>query len=211
MKKVLVLVILFGCFMNVNVKSLEPIKLQKPNINAGKSMMQTFQDRRTDREYSSKDLSIEDISNLLWAACGINRPDGRRTSPTARNSQEIDVYLINKDGAYLYVPQDDLLQPVYTGDLRPALASGQDFVLTAPISILIVGDISKLGSDNNDRAMKMMCCDAGIVSQNINIFCAATNLATVTRAMMDEKTLREALKLKDSQHPILNNPVGYKK
>jgi len=197
--------------MNVNASSLEPIKLHKPNIKSAKSIMQTFQDRRTDREYSSKDLSIEDISNLLWAACGINRPDGRRTAPTARNSQEIDVYLINKDGAYLYVPQDDLLQPIYTGDLRPALASGQNFVLDAPISILIIGDIAKLSMDNDDRAMKMMCCDAGIVSQNINIFCAANNLATVPRAMMDEKSLRDALKLKDSQHPILNNPVGYKK
>ena len=196
--------------MNANAQSLKPIKLSKPNLKSGKSMMESFQDRRSDREYSSKDLSIEDISNLLWAACGINRPDGKRTSPTARNCQEIDVYLINKDGAYLYVPAEDLLQPIYSGDLRNSVASGQNFASAAPISLVIVGDISKLGGDG-DRNMRMMFCDGGIVSQSINIFCAGRNLATVTRASMNEKVLREALKLKDSQYLILNNPVGYKK
>jgi hypothetical protein len=112
MKKIVTLLVFIGCIMNANAQSLKPIKLSKPNLKNGKSMMESFQDRRSDREYSSKDLSIEDISNLLWAACGINRPDGKRTSPTARNAQEIEVYLINKDGAYLYVPAEDLLQPV---------------------------------------------------------------------------------------------------
>jgi SagB-type dehydrogenase family enzyme len=210
MKKIVTLLVFIGCIMNVNAQSLQPIKLSKPNLKGGKSMMESFQDRRSDREYSSKNLSIDDISNLLWAACGINRPDGKRTSPTARNCQEIDVYLINQYGAYLYVPAEDSLRPIYVGDLRSAVAAGQDFASAAPISLVIVGDISKLGGDN-DRAMRIMCCDAGIVSQSINIFCAGHNLATVTRATMNEKVLREALKLKDSQHLILNNPVGYKK
>jgi nitroreductase len=203
-------ILIFGAVMTVNAQALEPIKLAKPNLKSGKSMMESLQDRRSDREYSAKDLSLEDISNLLWAANGINRSDGRRTAPTARNCQEIDVYLINKDGAYLYVPAEDLLQPVYSGDLREALGAGQNFVHTAPIILLIVGDIDKLGGDS-ERNKNLMWADGGIVSQNINIFCAGQNLATVTRAMMDEKVLREALELKDSQHLLLNNPVGYKK
>ena len=210
MKKILVLTILVMCIMNMSAKTLEPIKLSAPQTKGGKAIMEAFNDRRSDREYSSKELSIEDISNLLWAACGINRPDGRRTSPTARNMQEIDVYLLNKDGAYLYVPQENLLRPIYTGDLREALANGQDFVKSSPICLLIVGDVSKFG-EPNDRSTKMMFCDGGIVSQNINMFCAGHNLATVTRGMMDEKVLRNALKLTDTQYLILNNPVGYKK
>jgi nitroreductase len=209
-EKILVLFVLIGCIMNINAQSLNPIKLPPPAIKGGKPIMETFQDRRSDREYSSKDLSVEDISNLLWAACGINRPDGRRTSPTARNTQEIDVYLINKDAAYLYVATENLLQPIYNGDLREALAAGQNFVKDAPICLVIVGDVSKFG-DANDRNLKIMYCDGGIVSQSINMFCAGNNFATVPRAMMDEKVLREALKLKDSQYLILNNPVGYKK
>ena len=203
-------ILIFGAAMSANLQALEPIKLSKPNLQSGKSMMQSFQDRRSDREFSSRDLSLQEISNLLWAANGINREDGRRTAPTARNMQEIDVYFVNKDGAYLYVPANDLLQPVYSGDLREAFAAGQNFVTSAPIILLIVGDIEKLGG-NNERNMKMMAADGGIVSQNINLFCAAHNLATVPRAMMDEKVLREKLKLKDSQYLILNNPVGYKK
>ena len=210
MKKIIILFILIVCIMSLNARSLEPIKLPKPTIKGGSSIMESFQNRRSGREYSSKDLSIEDISNLLWAACGINSNDGRRTSPTARNCQEIDVYLIKKDGAYLYVPADDLLEPVYSGDLRSSVAAGQDFVNSSPISLVIVGNITKLGGDN-DRNIKLMWCDGGIVSQNINMFCAGHNFSTVTRATMDDKVLREALKLKDSQHLLLNNPIGYKK
>jgi len=207
-------ILIFGTVMSANVTAnqvaLEPIKLSQPNIKSGKTIMECLQERRSVREFSAKDLSLEDISNLLWAANGINRADGRRTAPTARNCQEIDVYLINKDGAYLYVPVDDLLQPVYRGDLREAIGAGQNFVNAAPVILLIVGDIEKLGGDS-ERNKNLMWADGGIVSQNINIFCAGQNLATVTRAMMDEKVLREALKLKDSQYLLLNNPVGYKK
>jgi len=194
----------------MDAQSQKPIKLSKSVIKQG-TIMDVFQNRRSDREFSSKELSTEEISNLLWASCGINRADGRRTSPTARNSQEIDVYLINKEGAYLYVPTDDLLFPVYEGDLRNYLAAGQEFVNSAPVVLLIVGDVGKMNGGENERNLKMMYCDGGIVSQSINLYCAANNLATVTRAMMDEKFLKDVLKLKDTQYLILNNPIGYKK
>jgi len=210
MKKFLILIILISINMNLDAQDLKPINLSKPTINRGSSLMESFQARRSYREYSPKDLSMQDISDLLWAACGINSPDGKRTAPTARNCQEIDVYLVNKDGAYLYMPKEHLLQTVYKGDLRKAVASSQEFAATAPISLVIVGDIAKLGGDKV-RALNLAFCDGGIVSQSIYMFCAGNNLSTVTRAMMDEKTLREALKLKDSQHLILNHPVGYKK
>jgi len=210
MKKLIVGFLIFGVIMSANAQALEPIKLSKPNLKSGKSMMESLQERRSTREFSPKDLSLDEISNLLWAANGINREDGRRTAPTARNFQEIDVFFVNKDGAYLYVPAEDLLQPVYSGDLREAFAAGQGFVTTAPIILLIVGDIEKMGG-HSERNMQLMWADGGMVSQNINLFCAGHNFATVTRAMMDEKVLREKLKLKDSQHLLLNNPVGHKK
>jgi len=181
--------------MTVNTQALEPIKLFQPNFKNSKTMQESFQKRKSEREFSSKELSTEDISNLLWAANGINRDDGRRTAPTARNWQEIDVYFVNKNGAYLYVPSENLLQPVYEGDLRDAFAAGQNFVTSAPAILLIVGDIEKLGEDI-ERNRSLMYMDGGIVSQNINLFCAAHNFATVPRAMMDEKGFKRKIETK---------------
>ena len=211
MKKTIFLILLFTISMNLSSQDLAPISLNKPNLSQGSSLMEAFQNRRSQREFSDKQLSIAEISDLLWAAYGINKDDGKRTAPTATNAQEIDVYLINADGAYFYDAANFVLQPVYKGDLRQSIAAGQDFVLAAPISILIVADISKLRGNDNDRKIRLACMDGGIVSQNIALFCAGRNLATVPRATMDDKSLREALKLKDTQYTILNHPVGYKK
>ena len=173
--------------------------------------MEALSNRRSDREYSAKPLSEQDISDLLWAAYGINRDDGRRTAPTATNAQEIDLYLFNETGGYYYNAKDNILEPRCAGDLRKLFANGQDFVLGAPVILLMVGDIEKLRGDDKDRKLRLACMDAGIVSQNINLFCASRGLATVPRAMMEENAIRDILNLKEFQHPILNNPVGYKK
>jgi nitroreductase len=112
---------------------------------------------------------------------------------------------------YLYNSAEFVLQPVHSGDIRKHFAAGQDFVLKAPVILLMVADISKFRGDDEQRKIRLACMDGGIVSQNINLFCASRDLATVSRAMMDDKAIREILKLKDSQHLILNNPVGHKK
>lgn len=177
----------------------------------GISMMETLWKRKSERTFSNKLLSDNDLSNLLWAACGINRAEnGKRTNPTALNKQEVSVYVFLADRVALYDYKGHTLKTVAKGDHRKLLAQGQDFVLEAPVTLVLVGDLSVFGA-RNERSLTMVAADAGIVSQNINLFCAAYGLATVTRATMDQEGIARLLGLSDTQLPILNNPVGYGK
>ena len=113
-------------------QDLKAIKLSSPDKNRGSSIMKALSDRHSDREYAAKELSLQDLSDLLWAANGINRPDGKRTAPSALNKQDIDIYVIMKEGAYLYDAKANSLQPIAKGDHRAAVAGSQDFVKSAP-------------------------------------------------------------------------------
>jgi len=196
---------------SVSSQELQAVKLNKPDKTRGTAVMKALADRHSDRAFSDRELSLQDLSDLLWAANGINRDDGKRTAPSAMNRQEIDVYLINKDGAYLYVPAEHLLKPITKGDFRKAVASGQDFAATAPVCIVLVANLDKLGDPAKDGTKLTASIDGGIVNQNINLFCAAVGLATVPRGTMNRDELKTALKLTDNQMLILNNPVGYPK
>ena len=197
--------------MNLSSQDLQDIKLNNPNKSRGAAFMKALSDRASVREYDAKELSLQDLSDLLWAANGVNRPDGKRTAPSAMNRQEIDVYVINKDGAYLYDAATHTLKGLTQGDFRKAVAGGQDFVTTAPVSIVLVANLEKLGDASNEHTRLMAAADAGIVCQNINLFCSAIGLATVPRATMNHGELKKALNLSDKQLPVLNNPVGYPK
>ena len=192
----------------MHAQDLKKIQLNNPDKNRGSSVMKAFSDRRSDRAYADKALSLQDLSDLLWAANGINRPDGKRTAPSALNKQDIDIYVIMKEGAYLYDAKSNSLQPIAKGDHRGAVAGGQDFVKTAPVSLVLVSDLSRFGKIT-DHVKLMAAVDAGCVSQNINIFCSAVGLATVPRASMDMNALKQILKLTENQLPLMNNPVGY--
>jgi SagB-type dehydrogenase family enzyme len=192
----------------MHAQDLKKIQLNNPDKNRGSSVMKALSDRRSDRAYAEKALSLQDLSDLLWAANGINRPDGKRTAPSALNKQDIDIYVIMKEGAYLYDAKSNSLQPVAKGDHRGAVAGGQDFVKTAPVSLVLVSDLSRFGKIT-DHVKLMAAVDAGCVSQNINIFCSAVGLATVPRASMDMNALKQILKLTENQLPLMNNPVGY--
>lgn len=192
----------------MHAQDLKKIQLNNPDKNRGSSVMKALSDRRSDRAYADKALSLQDLSDLLWAANGINRPDGKRTAPSALNKQDIDIYVIMKEGAYLYDAKSNSLQPIAKGDHRGAAAGGQDFVKTAPVSLVLVSDLSRFGKIT-DHVKLMAAVDAGCVSQNINIFCSAVGLATVPRASMDMNALKQILKLTENQLPLINNPVGY--
>ena len=192
----------------MHAQDLKKIQLNNPDKNRGSSVMKALSDRRSDRAYAEKALSLQDLSDLLWAANGINRPDGKRTAPSALNKQDIDIYVIMKEGAYLYDAKSNSLQPIAKGDHRGAVAGGQDFVKTAPVCLVLVSDLSRFGKIT-DHVKLMAAVDAGCVSQNINIFCSAVGLATVPRASMDMNALKQILKLTENQLPLMNNPVGY--
>jgi SagB-type dehydrogenase family enzyme len=202
---------LIACLMaaNLHAQTLQAIKLNAPDKTRGSALMKVFSDRHSDREFNSKELGLQDLSDLLWAANGVNRQDGKRTAPSAMNRQEIDVYVIRTDGAYLYDASSHTLNPVAEGDYRAAVAGRQDFVKTAPVCLVMVINLEKLGDPSVEQTRLMGAVDAGIVSQNINLFCAGVGLSTVPRASMDKDELRSVLKLKDTQLPIMNNPVGY--
>ena len=148
----------------------------------------------------------------LWAANGINRPEsGKRTAPSAMNSQDIDVYAVMKSGVYLYNTKNHCLDFITVGDHRAFVAGRQENFAQAPFFCVLVSDISRFSRGDDSLKLVWAAEDAGIVSQNISIFCASVGFATKPRASMDQERLREILKLKDSQYLMLNNPVGYKK
>ena len=188
------------------------IRLPKPNLNRNSEVMEAFANRHSTREYAAKALTLTDLSDLLWAANGINRPEeGKRTAPSAMNKQDVDVYVVLPEGTYLYDAKAHQLNLVAEGDHRGAVAGGQAFVKSAPVSLLLVSDLSRLGDAKNTHTQLMGAVDAGIVSQNISLFCSAAKLATVPRASMDTAKLKSVLKLTDTQLPLMNHPVGYHK
>lgn len=191
--------------------SAQNVKLPEPDKNVSMTLYQALQQRKSVREYSTKDIDDMKLSQLLWAAVGINRPDGHLTAPTAINAQDITVYVCRKDGAYLYVAKDNTLQKVSDKDLRKSVASAQAFAADAPISLVIVTDNAKFRGGSTNGPTISGAIDAGYVSQNIDLACEALGLCTVPRATMDKDALKKELKLTDSQNAILNHPVGYKK
>ena len=188
------------------------IILNPPDTTRGLPFMKALSLRASEREFDTTSLKLQDLSDLLWAANGINRPEsGKRTAPSAQNAQDIDVYVFMKSGVYLYNPRKQLLESVIDGDYRNIVAGRQENVAKAPVICLLVSDISRFRSENDSLRIIWAAEDAGIVSQNISLFCAAMGFSTVPRATMDHKIIREILKLKDTQYPMLNNPVSYKK
>lgn len=182
--------------------------LPAPATKRGTDIMTTLKNRKTDRDYEDREVSEQDLSDLLWAAGGVNREDGKLTSPTAMNRQEITLYAIDSKGAYLYDPAKNTLKLVAEGDHRDIVAGFQKNFAESPLFILMVCDFDKFGS-KNEHAQQMVCVDAGIVSENISVFCAAVGMKTCARATMDKKALQELLGLNENQVPMMNNSIGY--
>ncbi len=185
------------------------ITLPPPVTEGGKPLMQVLKERRSTREFAPQPLSQQVLSNLLWAAWGVNRPDGRRTAPSAMNKQEIDIYVTNADGAYLWNAKTNQLTLVAAGDLRAA-TGGQPFVATAAANLVYVADMEKAGRPATDpQQLLHVSADAGFIAQNVYLFCASEGLATVVRAGIPKEALAKALKLRESQVILLAQTVGY--
>ena len=186
------------------------VALPKPETLGGKHLMQALRERRSERAFAPRDLTPQVVSNLLWAADGVNRPDGRRSAPSAMNRQTIDIYVVKADGAYLYNPTQNQLDPVAAADLRGATGT-QSYVAQAPLNLVYVSDYSKMGdSPEIDKAM-LAGAETGFVGQNVYLYCASVGLATVIRASIDKDALTKALKLRPGQHVVLAQTVGYPK
>ncbi len=200
-----VLISLFVAPVSVSCSAQEQIALPQPSKTLKTTVVEALQNRHSTREFSDKQFSDQDLATLLWAANGINREDGRRTAPSAVNAQDIDIYVVRADGAYLWQYKENTLKRVSDEDLRPLVAAGQDFVLGAPVSLVLVSDNARFGNKPSPFAM----ADAAYVSQNICVYCSAAGWACCPRASMNKEGLRKALQLADSQEAFLNNTVGY--
>ena len=185
-----------------------PIKLPPPQTEGGKPLMQALKERKTTRAFSPEKLPDQVLSNLLWAACGVNRPDGRRTAPSAVNWQEIDVYVALAEGLYLYDPKGHTLQPVLADDLR-AESGTQPFVKDAPVNLIFVADYARMRGASEADKVFYSAADTGFVSQNVYLFCASEGLATVVRGLVNRAALHETMKLRPEQKIILAQTVGY--
>ena len=188
---------------------LADIPLPSPRMDGGMPLMRALKERQSARAFSAKALPDQVLADLLWAAFGINRPEsGKRTAPSARNWQEVDVFAVTENGAYLYDAKANVLRAVATGDLRK-LAGVQGFVGTAPLNLVFVADSSRMtGSSPEDQAL-YMGADVGFISQNVYLFCASEGLATVVRGMVDRDALAKALNLPADKNIILAQTVGY--
>lgn len=155
--------------------------------------MQVLKERKTRREFSPEKLPIQVLANLLWAAFGINRPDGGRTAPSAMNWQEIDIYVAMDDGLFLYNAKANRLDPILAQDVRAATGM-QAFVAGAPLNLVYVADVSKTGRSGSEAEF-FTAADVGFISENVYLFCTSERLATVVRGSVDRAALAKIMKL----------------
>ena len=190
-----------------NMNAQEVKQLPQPDMHLNVTLTEALQKRRSDREFNAdRDITDQQLSQILWAACGVNRPDRKLlTIPTAVNAQDIQVYVCRKDGVALYQPYDNTLKKVSDEDIRPLLAERQQNMKSAPVFLLIVSDQEKF----RHNAEVYGAMDAGYASQDICLMCAALGLKTVPRAMMNKEAVAKALGLGEKQILELNHPIGY--
>ncbi len=180
-------------------------ELPAPVTAGGKPLMEALKARQSSREFSGKKLPEQVVSNLLWAAWGVNRPEkGGRTAPSAMNRQEVDVYVMTAEGAYWYNARKHALELAAEGDLR-GLAGTQAFVKDAPLNLVMVADTAKSGD------LVYAAISAGAIAQNVYLYCASEKLATVVRASIDKPALEKGLKLRAGQKILVAQTVGYPK
>jgi len=192
-------------------QDLKAVQLTPPNFDGGKPLMQALKARATSRAFDAEKLPDQVLSNLLWAAFGVNRPDsGRRTAPSAQNWQEVDVYVVMANGTYVYDARAHALTPVAPDDLR-ALTGKQSFAKDAPVTLVFVADYARMGRASQEDKDLYSAADTGYISQNVYLFCASEGLATGVRGSIDRPVLAKALKLRPEQKIMLAQSVGYPK
>lgn len=189
-------------------KPQETIDLPVPDTTGGKTLRQALQERRTSREFSNKALPTGMISNLLWAAFGVNRATGGRTAPSAHEWHEIDVYVATADGLHLYDARNHSLRPILAQDIRVKTGT-QSFVADAPVNLVYVADYSRMVEAEETDRILYSAADAGFISQNVCLFCASEGLATVVRGMVPRNELAKLMKLRPNQRVVLAQSVGY--
>jgi SagB-type dehydrogenase family enzyme len=192
------------CLVLATLVRAQNIQLSAPQKTGGMPLMEALNARQTQRTFSTKPLSEQQLADLLWAAFGINRDNGKRTAPSARNMQEISLYAALPSGLYLYDAQKNVLTQLSKEDLR-AKTGKQPFVTVAPVCLIYVADYDRMKNESEFYS----AVDTGYISQNVYFFCASEGLHTVVLGSVDKAALQAAMKLNPAQHIVLTQPVGF--
>lgn len=187
------------------------LRLPAPNISEGLPLMQAFAQRASapGTAFSKGEFSLQELSDLLWAANGVNRPsEGKRTAASAMNSQDVDVFVFLEDGVYLYMAEKHQLKRVAEGDHRLLTAGRQEQFAQAPLVFLLVSDTARFARGDHEQKQQWAALDAGMVAQNIMLLCASEGWLCRPRASMDKDRIAEVLGLTDLQIVLLNIPVA---
>jgi nitroreductase len=207
----LVLAFLFIFPLLAFSEELKPVQLPKPQMDGGKPLMQVLKDRKSSREFSTEKLPMQVLSNLLWAAFGVNRPEsGGRTAPSAMNMQETEIYVATADGLYVFDAKAQLLKPVLAQDVR-SMTGRQPFVAQVPLNLIYVADFSKMSRATNEDKEVYSAAHTGFIAENVYLYCASEGLATVVRAAVDRPPLAKLMELRPDQKITLVQSVGYPK
>ena len=204
---------IFSCLIGLSAWAAEPekriVKLPPADTDSGRPLMQVLKDRASSRDFSSEKLPMQTMSDLLWAAWGINRPDtGKRTAPSARNRQETDIYVATEDALYLYDAEGHTLIAVMEEDIR-AYTGKQDFVKTAPVNLIYVADFAEIAGTGTEEKQFYAGADTGFISQNVYLYCTSAGLATVVRGYVDKPALEKKMGLGPDKKVTLCQSVGY--
>ena len=211
MKFAKTLIIVLSCFsFTVLAQVADNIILPEARKEGGMPLFEALKNRHSSRSFSPKELNFQQLSDMLWAAFGISRQERNlRTAPSARNWQDIDIYVALENGWFLYEPLEHKLIHKGNEDIRK-YTGVQEFVATAPVSLVFVSDFSRMSDTLNEDMKNFYAANhAGYISQNIYLFCASESLATVVRGAIDRDEIRKALKLNDNQHVIFAQTVGF--
>ncbi len=224
--KSLVIVVLTTALLLLMIPCLslaqeEVIKLPAPQKTGGKPLMDSLNLRQSTRGNFGPEqkLSLQTLSNLLWAANGVNRPDGHQTAPSAAGWENIDIYVTTADGLFIYDPKQQALKVISKEDVRATSglegqAGGgmkQDFAKTAPVSLIYVADMAKtkgMKYGGEDVGPLWSYANVGTIAQNVYLFCASEGLACILRAMIDPVQIAKVFKLRPDQKPLLTSTIA---
>jgi SagB-type dehydrogenase family enzyme len=188
---------------------LDTVVLPVPRLDRSASLVDALARRRSVRELARRELDHPTLAGVLWAACGVNRPEsGHRTAPSARNWQEIDVYVVTAEGIHVYDAARQLLRRIASGDHRAATGL-QDFVARAPVNLVYVADLARMTDTSAENRELYAAVDTGVIAQNVYLHCAAMGLGCVLRGLVDREALARVLKLAPAQRVIAAQSVGY--
>jgi len=204
------LLIVLGVFLINSSIAQEIISLPAPVKNGGKPLMEVLNERSSSRDFIDQDLTEQQLSDLLWAANGINREDNKRTAPSSHNNQDIEIYLTTSKGLFVYKAEEHGLISLSESDMRK-IAGKQDFVKKASVNLIYVSDFDKLGKGSEESKLLTAATHCGFIGQNVYLYCTSEGLISVFRAWINKEKISEVLGLKSNQHVIYSQSVGLAK